>query len=435
MQKEVSNADTVFVNCTITGDDFTQAVYDVTYDQPLLKTPSDYFLSILKFSIPLENIPLLLLPNQRDNEQFLDAPIYTAGTASQAGNTVTGVSTNFTAEMTGGEIRWGATTATIQQVVNATTLTVTPAQAVPLGPFEIRYPNILTTSNLVVGLVQNTVPPAPAPAWTPFGRPVLAGSYSYSNVKTNLPNPIFSYSEFAFNVNNALNNAWIDAGSPGSTTPTFYWSATNKSFIFELDLDTFNAGWTIYVNPELNTIIRGFDNIFVEDPIENRYHLVIDPSPRTIPENVNLVPTWDPEFQVPTDRIAVKPDFVALDYFSSLRKILIVSNGIPAQKEYFPVAGTAQQSGLPNTLGVIADFQIDISNNPGSQGGIALFDTELIIPIDLLSSSPLRKIDFQLYWTDRLNNLYPIFLAKDQTVSVKLGFFRKELLLNQHFVE
>jgi hypothetical protein len=71
---------------------------------------------------------------------------YFDGVASQTGTTITGVGTTFTSTMVGGIIIFeDLTRATITNVVNSTTLTVSVSQSVLVQPFNIYYGNKYNT--------------------------------------------------------------------------------------------------------------------------------------------------------------------------------------------------------------------------------------------------------------------------------------------------
>ena len=379
MLKKVSNSDVIYVDCSIPtpedlGNQAVPATYNVTYDQAILDNPRDYFMAVVKFSIPLQNVPLIIFP-VNPNSGFTQ-----------------------------------------------------------VSPIEV---GVSTTASPYTQFVENLI-------WVP--RNLLPQPVNQNNPNKQIVTDyyyLFDYDHFADLVTTALVTAWTNAGSPGGAIaePYFFWDSDSNKFKWGTTIDFPDAGYTIIYNQNFKSLVKGFHDIFDE----GYYRLVITPSPglvpsgKGIPQNTGTPaapagPAWDSRLFYPLNTIFISPSYVPLDYFNSLRRIVITSNSLPAQKEYFPVAGE-RQTGIPNTLGVISDFQVDIQNFPGAQTGIALFDAEIYRLIDLVSDHPMRKIDLALFWLDRFNNLYPIFLTVGESINIKLGFFNKELFKDQHMLK
>jgi hypothetical protein len=435
------HSDVIYVNCNINSDDrlFIPARYDVTYDSPLISNPKDYFLSVVKFSIPLQQIPLLIPPIVPDQFSSTvpgtnDGPIlnplniskYNVGTASQAANIITGIGPNFTPDMIGSWIKFqNGVTAEVTGFTNPTTLTVTQNQVVIAQPYELFYGPNPNHTFIDVGISSIATPT------TRFQRPViwetqnLLTTPSVQNQELPVITPyyyLYNYSHYTKLVSEALEKAWVDAGSPGNFAPKLLWNQNNQNFEFQVDLAMVDAGFTVSFDEDFYSFIPGFN----VDQVQNReYNLIIEPSPLNFPEGGGPGAA-DNRLQWPTGTLIVKPDFNSIDYFSSFRRLIIASNSLPAQKEYYPILGSAKQSGFASTLGIISDFQIDVQK-PGQQTGVAVYDANLYRLVDLISDYPIRKIDLQLYWTDVNNNLYPLFLTPYQNVNIKLGFFHKKL--------
>ena len=115
---------------------------------------------------------------------------------------------------------------------------------------------------------------------------------------------------------------------------------------------------------------------------------------------------------------------------NSIRKIVITTTSMPVQKEFFPTPGNSNLSNT-NSLPIVADFYLDLGNKAGNQTSVAIYTAQLYRLIDLISDNPMRKIDLEFFWSDRLNNLYPLTLSIYDTISMKIGFFSKKLYRNQ----
>jgi hypothetical protein len=88
---------------------------------------------------------------------YVGSTEYTVGTASQSGNTLTGVGTTFVSGMIGGVVRFAdATTCFITGFVNSTTLIVEPSQTVPSQAYTLYY-GLMQDSNGYTGFLNINV--------------------------------------------------------------------------------------------------------------------------------------------------------------------------------------------------------------------------------------------------------------------------------------
>lgn len=88
---------------------------------------------------------------------YVGSTEYTVGTASQSGNTVTGVGTTFVSGMVGGVIRFAdTTTCFITGFTDSTTLIVEPAQTVPSQAYTLYY-GLMQDSNGYTGFLNINV--------------------------------------------------------------------------------------------------------------------------------------------------------------------------------------------------------------------------------------------------------------------------------------
>jgi hypothetical protein len=80
-----------------------------------------------------------------------------------------------------------------------------------------------------------------------------------------------------------------------------------------------------------------------------------------------------------------------------------------------------------SSLPIITDFIPNI-NSPGESRSIAYYNpTSQYRLIDMVSDTPLQKINLKIYWVDISNNIYPLYVSVAQQASIKLAFIRKSL--------
>lgn len=436
MNTSNGSSDNIYLNVTVsntTADPlaFTPAVYNVTYDNPILDKPSDYYMTIVKFEIPLQDLPLFVMPN-------IPATIY-EGEASQAGNTVTGVgSTFFNSSMVGGTIRFvSGITETITGFTSPTVITVSGAFTFPNQIFTVTYGN--TDPNLTplqVGVCQQQDQGGIADP-NAVNFPISVEYFSQVEDLTPLDPTyyyVYAYGHLMDMLNIALKASWVAAGSPGGAGnfPYYFWDETDSlikiimpwSFVHAAAVAGFH--WTVFNNVTAQLFLFSFNGVQINGRLE----------------------VWEPPAEYDNSYIAQAPfpvvanntrgagltyifpqEYGSTDYMNSVRKIVITTTAIPVQKEFFPQPGNTNLSNA-NTIGIITDFYLDLSSKAGAQRSVAIYTADLYRLIDLISDNPLRKIDLYFFWADRLNNLYPLTLSVYDSISLKMGFFSKKLYRN-----
>jgi len=184
----------------------------------------------------------------------------------------------------------------------------------------------------------------------------------------------------------------------------------------------------IYINGLLEIYLDSFYLKFITDNslTGHDYEFILQPNPSNI--------YYTPNFGLSPGTNSITAyrqiqEYSTLEYWSSVAKILITTSTIPINPESVPAAQSTQQSqGLNVAFPIISDFSLNIDQSAGTSRTIAYYlPTAQYKLVDMISDIPLQKIDLKFYWQDKLSNLYPIELAANQQIEVKLGFFRKSL--------
>jgi hypothetical protein len=442
-----SNADNVYLNISVTNtnpdiNSSVQAVYNVTYDQPILQDPSQYYAAITSFQIPLGELPLFVMP-------FIHPDIYEAY-GTQVGNTITGVQTFFTPAMVGGPILIAGISGTVTGYVSQTVITVSFAATI-INPtiFTITYGNLNPNKTpYVVGccLQQNgNVPPATPPNGTPnpsaANFPVNVTYWTEIFDLTNNPtNPlyyyVYDYNHYVDMLNYSLQQSWINAGSPGGgdNWPYFIYDSDDGLIkcVMPILFTTQNGGappgyhWTVFFNYQC------FYNTLSFYTVENNGRVEIWNWPAIAYDDSQIapVPIGTGLRTGATAAYLISEEYPSIDYLNSIRKIVITTNSIPIQKEYYPNPGGLNLS-TANSIPILSSYSLDLLA-PGQQRSVAIFTASGPYKlIDLNSDAPLRKIDITFWWVDRLNNFYPIYIDPFDAISLTIGFFSKKLYRNQ----
>ena len=117
--------------------------------------------------------------------------------------------------------------------------------------------------------------------------------------------------------------------------------------------------------------------------------------------------------------------------------ILITSSSLPVQPEYYPVhshdgdlihhhTGGSEYLNM-GSLQILAVYYPNASK-PGDMSTSVYYSSDNIANGDRISlrgSTPINRMDIQIYWADVYNNLYQLKLPENGQASIRLVFIRK----------
>jgi hypothetical protein len=374
MQLNKDSSDNIYLNVSVVNTNPsvaqpTQAIYNVTYDQNLLDRPSDYYMAIAAFQIPLGELPLFIMPivpDQPDPNQSS----FIVGVCQQQ---------------------------------NANSPPTLPPNGVA-NPAALNYPVNVTYWTEIEDIT---------------GQPSNA-LYYY----------VYNYEHLSDMFNYALRQSWLNAGSPGGACPYFFYNQNNGLYQLVMPVAFVNAAaaagfhWTVFFNYRASYPVLSFytvennsrEEIWV--PPSSYDASLIAPAPIGNGTNTGAGAAY-----------LFSQEFTTVDYINSVRKLVMTSASMPLQKEYYPGPNNVNIA-TANSVGIITDFNLDLTT-PGAQRSVALYSPQIYRLIDLLSDAPLRKIDIAFWWVDRLNNFYPLYISPYDAITMKIGFFNKRLYRNQ----
>lgn len=374
-------ADNVYVNVVFDHDDNngnqpSSAEYKVTKTIPILRKCSDYYCSVIRFTIPLNFIPLFIMPivpNQGDADL---SPLI-------IGITYLGI--NYP----------------VNVIYNPDNTLSPPSQLGHLTQVITPYYYVYSIQNLLNNI-----------------NIALAAAITASGLKAILDAIPAKCPWFTFDPVSKLISLIV---------PTIF---TNPTVGPEL---------SIFTNAQLSEYLQGFQKLQIgfNQPQGNDFIFVLNAVsfPPSIAPSYNPYPQSDKAFY-PIPAGGPDPsgtytyykftqEYVTSQFISSLRKILIVTNSIPIISEYVP--SNDNNSGVSTILPIISDFvpQLEL---PGQSRSLAYYvPTTQYRLADMVSNEQLNTIDLKIYWQDTDLNIYPLFLSVYQQASVKIGFFKKEL--------
>ena len=117
--------------------------------------------------------------------------------------------------------------------------------------------------------------------------------------------------------------------------------------------------------------------------------------------------------------------------------ILITSSSLPVQPEYYPIH-TADGDLIHHhtggseylNMGSLQTLAVYYPNavNAGDMSTSVYYSSDNISNGDRISlrgSTPINRMDIQIYWADVYNNLYQLKLPENGQASIRLVFIRK----------
>lgn len=344
------------------------AEYNVTKTLPILDKCSDYYCSVIRFDIPLQNIPLFIMP-----------------------------------------------------ILPATSF-INPQPDPDLTPLiiGISYLGVDYPINIQY-FADNTLPP---PVQNVPGVQVITPYYY-----------VYTYQNLITSINIALQTALITSGFPlaGAQAPYFYLNSATQ-LISLIVPDSFTIGANrpiIFVNATLFNYLETFRVSFLGYNQSNGKDFLFILDNPTYPTYVQAVDVSGNPLSpplVPPARSAYwkyTQEYPVLNYWTSLRKIIIATNTIPVVNEYVPAQDN--NSGITNSFPILTDFVPSLEFAGQSRSIAYYFPTSQYRLVDMINDNPLYKINIKIYWEDKKGNLFPLYIPILQQANIKLGFFRKTL--------
>jgi hypothetical protein len=172
-----------------------------------------------------------------------------------------------------------------------------------------------------------------------------------------------------------------------------------------------SAGLTMFMNNDCVSFLDGFPKIKNNSPS-------------------SAADIWYFKFDIPP-YLGVSPykfqsEYSNMSLWFDVTKIIITSNGLPIRNEQAPFENT----GVSNAIPIFTDYEVAF-DNVSMTNGIAIYNPQSQYRlVDLTSNSPIYKIDLGFLYQDKFGTIRPIYISADQSISVKIAFFKKSLYKN-----
>ncbi len=348
-----NHKDNVYLNTVIEPDPFrgalnSPAIYNETLVQDVISNPSEYYCSVIRFSIPLETIPILHFP--------LD---------------------------------------TLQANPNISYLTV-GISTTPTG-------GVLFPQKVIYNPPNNITPP------TSFGG-------TFTNAQATLTYyDIFSFLNFINMFNTALQASVTASGLP-VTAPFYIWNPVTQLFSLVVAQNFITANLGIFVDRYALNYVNSFQFFFDSTSAAQNFLFfhILTPTPFGSP-------VGGPYIYV--------EDYISVSLWYDLRKLIIKTTTIAVTPENVPTQNPSlnSTSGLVSYSPILTDFVIAFDNSTQAQTVAVYNPSAQYRLVDMTSNSPLNKINLSVFYLDKFGNEFQVYIGPTQQISIKLGFFKKEL--------
>jgi hypothetical protein len=349
-----------------------------TRNLPFLYKPEDYYLSVVRFQIDTNSLP-----------------VFTCGIQINQGNR------------------------------DLSIYSVTLSWTNPIAPFQT-----FNEQSFLIWTPQDLASPLPRPpSQTQNKIQDDSGGYYYCYNYTYFIQVINTTFTMCFN---ALNAQVVGAGLvlPTTHAPVMTWNNDNNLAVLNADLLGYNQ----------NT--GNFINIYMNLPLYQLFNTLpayIEPFPAILGKNFKIdtdnfgfasvipFPFYNPTY----DALQVFQEQTSVNVWSPVNSIVFTSNTLPINSTqvcnpsvFFNGISTNNNGNNSNIEQVITDFQAE---NRIFKNNVLYVPSGQNRYVDLMGTTPLYTIDINIYWKDKLGQLFPFRLSVGCSASIKILFERKEL--------
>lgn len=242
----------------------------------------------------------------------------------------------------------------------------------------------------------------------------------------------YSYDWWVSLSNIALENAWVNAGSPGTGPPvmTYYQTGTNGIMfvISPSGEDQFGTEYNLHMNSNMANLFPNFPGQWENKDMGRTFKLKT--SFGFSPNNTGAIAAATP--------YASYQEFPGTTGWTPVDSLIITTSQLPITPEQMTAPTPPGGSDTGYNRGVSAPaFQmtlLDVTRQElqGAEDWRSNFVYEATGEYRMISltaqTGPIQSVDLQAWWRNRLDdNLYPLRLTNGSSLSVKLMFRRKQM--------
>lgn len=395
-------------NPLMSGTNSTQVVYAQhaeTTTQSIIDYPEDYYLSIVRFSVPGGNIPLTVMQviNGQNNPNLTPYIVC----LSYDGNDYP-----------------------VNMLYIPTGNYPIPIAPNPVQDYQNPYYNIFSYDH-VISMINTAL-------MTSFQQMKTANP----GVASDYP-PFLTFDPITKLISLNVESSYVSPpfGGAGPTVEIYFNTVLVTTYLSGFEM-FFNGGDAINSKNYRAVIRYRFNNgypAYDADPTNNANASNTFYTPGTVANNITpgapIVSPTNQYFYPPTNPprfLSVTQNYQSLQTWSSFKSIVFKSASLPVNSEFVPQGialgnQTKFGSGAVNFQPILTDFQLSIQSADEVRQQIEFYPQGPYRLVDMLNNNPLNKFDVQVYWTDIFDNLRPITIPLNGSASIKFLFVRKSV--------
>lgn len=264
--------------------------------------------------------------------------------------------------------------------------------------------------------------------------------YTYLD-NVNLEPRVYTIQHFLDMINEAFRDAYNSmAGPKPATYPYIVFDAKSKYFSLIAENDWQTGGvfnYKIYMNSNLFTFFdywEAYFNGFGLLSLGRDFQIIIKNNGNNAITAGQILP---PDGSVTANNgYIMTQEEKSIDKWQAIRSILFVSNSISVKPEYININVNYPNLNSGDTnRSVLTDFEPPLISDNILRGYLQYFPQGPYRLIDLTSDSNLQTLDFQLFWQDNLQRIYPIYVNPNDTVTIKIMFVRKSAINGSQLIK
>jgi len=347
----------------------SRAVYQEQLTQPIMNNPHDYYMTINKFTIPTQNIPIFIAeiqppPNTDPNLTIYSVTLEYNGTVSQQ---------------------------YVEFVTEQPNIPV-PSVSSSSGPkspyyFVYTYNNFITMVNKALEDAYNNLP-----GGGPAGGEPPRFQFDPINERISLVAQYANYDE------NSVNKVSIYMNQALFT----YFSGLSEEYL----------GYNQPNGMDTRIIVRWDGN--------NVYNPVFPG-----------VPT-NPADPIKNDYLIMTQQFPALVNWLSVKSLILVSNLLPVRLQYsvgnVQTLGNTSRSNqsIVSVQGTLSSFEPILDSGVELLGGQLQYITQGPYKLlNMFGKNAISTVDISVYWVDQYGFSYPVDIPINQVAIIEFAFFKK----------
>lgn len=280
-------------------------------------------------------------------------------------------------------------------------------------------------------------------SWKPTAYFASSGVYSFA---------VFNYQTIIDTMNSAMKASFTTLGVADADIPYFTYTPDSDLINFVIPTATCRnnlqgtvlppttgvSTYQIFLSSEMGQWIQGFNLYYTASAPygftdDYKYtQLMVFRSD----EVSTASPPWGTG---PTFPFTIKSGFSTTSYFNKCKSIIITSRNIPISQENYPILNATDKTPLSylvnnsnsSTLNIVSDFTISPQNGADTRQYLEYLPTAEYRILDLVASSPLARLDFQVWYLNSDStqttgfNLNQFLLNPGQSFAMKILFRRK----------